>query len=233
VLALVTAGGVAYATIPDSNNVYTACIKNAGTIRLIDPSLPSTNAMSRCTSNESQVTWNQGGPKGPPGDKGPTGDQGPVGDKGPAGNAGVAGAPGDKGPTGDKGAQGDPGAKGPDGDKGPTGDPGPTGDQGPQGDKGPTGDPGPTGAVNISGYETTSAGGFAAPHSLEEAYARCPSGKKAVGGGFFVPPGVVILNSHPVNDSPVGPSGSLWHVIVENHLDTTASFSAYAVCVNG
>jgi hypothetical protein len=35
VLALVTAGGVAYATIPDSNNVYTACIKNAGTIRLI------------------------------------------------------------------------------------------------------------------------------------------------------------------------------------------------------
>jgi hypothetical protein len=171
-----------------------------------DPSLPSTNAMSHCTSNEAQVTWNQGGPKGPPGDKGPTGD---------------------------KGAQGDPGAKGPDGDKGPTGDPGPTGDQGSQGDKGPTGDPGPTGAANISGYETTFAGGFAAPHSLEEAYARCPSGKKAVGGGFFVPPGVVILNSHPVNDSPVGPSGSSWHVIVENHLDTTASFSAYAVCVNG
>ena len=35
------AGGIAYATIPDSGNVYTGCmLKNIGTVRLIDPSLP-------------------------------------------------------------------------------------------------------------------------------------------------------------------------------------------------
>ena len=38
--ALLVAAGVAYATIPDANGVYTACrLKATGTIRLIDPSL--------------------------------------------------------------------------------------------------------------------------------------------------------------------------------------------------
>ena len=65
--------GVAYATIPDSGGVYTACMKSNGTIRLIDPSLPANHSMSHCKSNETQIKWNQGGP---------TGDKGPVGDKG-------------------------------------------------------------------------------------------------------------------------------------------------------
>jgi hypothetical protein len=57
-LALAT--GIAYATIPDANKVYTACVlKNVGTIRLIDPSLPSSNLMSHCSSLETQVSWNQ------------------------------------------------------------------------------------------------------------------------------------------------------------------------------
>ncbi|HVM56702.1 MAG TPA: hypothetical protein VMT74_04495, partial [Gaiellaceae bacterium] len=56
------AGGIAYATIPDSGKVYTACmLKSIGTIRLIDPSLPAHNLMSHCTSLETQVTWNQQG----------------------------------------------------------------------------------------------------------------------------------------------------------------------------
>src|SRR5207248_5644801 len=40
VAVLAVAGGIAYAAIPDSAGVYTACKLNAtGTIRLIDPSL--------------------------------------------------------------------------------------------------------------------------------------------------------------------------------------------------
>ena len=93
-VGLVTAG-VAYAAIPDGNGVFTACKLNAtGTIRLIDTSLGSTSLLGRCTSLETQLTWNQGGPKGPLGDKGPTGDKGPIGDKGPAGDPGVTGTSG-------------------------------------------------------------------------------------------------------------------------------------------
>ena len=37
--AVLTAGGVAYATIPDANGVLTACMhKSTGALRLIDPS---------------------------------------------------------------------------------------------------------------------------------------------------------------------------------------------------
>ena len=60
-----TAGGIAYATIPGSGNVYSACmLKSVGTIRLIDPSLPSSNLMSHCTALEAPISWNQQGQTG-------------------------------------------------------------------------------------------------------------------------------------------------------------------------
>jgi hypothetical protein len=94
----VAAAGVALATIPSGDGVFTACKLNAtGTIRLIDPSLPSSSLLSHCTSLETRTIWNKGGsagPAGPPGDKGATGDKGPTGDIG------------DKGPTGDQGSPG-------------------------------------------------------------------------------------------------------------------------------
>jgi hypothetical protein len=106
--ALAAAGGIAYAAIPDSGNVYTACmLKNIGTVRLIDSTLPSTNLMSHCTSLEAQVTWNQQGQQGPPGPPGQQGQQGPKGDTGP------------QGPKGDTGAAGADGAAGPAGPAGP------------------------------------------------------------------------------------------------------------------
>jgi hypothetical protein len=155
VVLVALAGGIAWAAIPAADGTYTACrLNNVGTVRLIDPSLPSSSLLGHCTSAETQITWNKGGPtgpKGPPGDKGPTGDKGPVGsngptgDKGPTGDAGSKGATGDKGPAGDAGSDGAPGDKGPTGDKGPNGDKGPTGDKGPNGDKGPDGDKGPAG----------------------------------------------------------------------------------------
>src|SRR5436305_8446199 len=77
-LAALAAAGIAYATIPDANGVYTACKLNvSGTIRLIDPSLGSTSLLGHCTSLETQITRNEGGPTGP---KGPVGDKGPTGD---------------------------------------------------------------------------------------------------------------------------------------------------------
>jgi hypothetical protein len=67
----VAVAGIAYATIPDSGQVYTACmLKGVGTIRLIDPSLGGGNLLGRCTSLESQITWNG---KGQPGPAGPAG----------------------------------------------------------------------------------------------------------------------------------------------------------------
>jgi hypothetical protein len=64
-VALLAVAGVAYATIPDAAGVYTACrLNGVGTIRLIDPSGPSTSLLSHCTSFETQITWNQKGKNG-------------------------------------------------------------------------------------------------------------------------------------------------------------------------
>jgi hypothetical protein len=73
-VALLAVAGVAYATIPDGGGVYTACrLNGVGTIRLIDPSGPSTSLLSHCTSFETQITWNQKGQKGDAGAPGQNG----------------------------------------------------------------------------------------------------------------------------------------------------------------
>jgi len=120
------AAGIAYATIPDGGKVYTACmLKNVGTIRLIDPSLPAHNLMSHCTPFETQVTWNQQGQAGAPGPQGPPGVKGDTGDTGPAGPQGPKGDTGDAGAAGAQGPKGDPGSQGPAGPQGQAGTPGP------------------------------------------------------------------------------------------------------------
>jgi hypothetical protein len=88
--AALAVAGIAYATIPDGNKVVSACmLKNVGTIRLIDSSLPSSNLMSHCSSLETQVSWNQQGQPGAPGPQGAQGPQGPAGPPGPAGQDGA------------------------------------------------------------------------------------------------------------------------------------------------
>ena len=83
VAPLATAGGIAYAAIPDGGNVYTACmLKNVGTVRLIDPTLPASNLMSHCTALETQISWNQQGQKGEPGAPGLAGKNGTDGANG-------------------------------------------------------------------------------------------------------------------------------------------------------
>ena len=87
--------GVAYAAIPDSNNVFTACmLKNVGTIRLIDPSLPASSPLSHCSSLEVQVRWNQQGQQGQQGQPGTPGKDGKDGVNGTNGAPGAPGAPG-------------------------------------------------------------------------------------------------------------------------------------------
>ncbi len=133
-LAAALVGGVSWATTAAESDLYTACKLNAtGTIRLIDPAGPSSSLLSHCTRYETQITWNEKGPKGEPG---------------PAGAAGRDGAPGTNGKDGVPGADGAPGVPGPKGDAclpsdracvGPAGDPGATGAQGPKGDTGAAG----------------------------------------------------------------------------------------------
>ncbi len=100
-VVLAAAAGIAYATIPSSGNVYTACmLKGVGTIRLIDPSLPSSNLLGHCSALETQVSWSQNGQPGAPG------PQGPQGAKGDPGTPGATGATGPAGPAGADGAAG-------------------------------------------------------------------------------------------------------------------------------
>jgi hypothetical protein len=71
------AGGIAYASIPDSDGVIHGCYtKRDGSLRVID-----TNVGGSCsTSKENALNWNQTGPQGP---SGPTGQTGPAGTAGP------------------------------------------------------------------------------------------------------------------------------------------------------
>ena len=66
---LAVAAGVAYATIPDSGGVISACYAKAGDLRVIDA-----DAGGQCKAGESALSWSQTGPPGP---AGPKGDRGP------------------------------------------------------------------------------------------------------------------------------------------------------------
>lgn len=76
--ALLVAGGIAYATIPDGSGVIHGCYqKNQGTLRVID-----TGQAQTCSSSEAPLNWSQTGPQGPQGLQGPQGIQGPQGPSG-------------------------------------------------------------------------------------------------------------------------------------------------------
>ena len=67
--ALLLAGGIADATIPDSSGVIHGCYqKNQGTLRVIDAGTAQT-----CSSSETALNWSQTGPQGAQGPPGPTG----------------------------------------------------------------------------------------------------------------------------------------------------------------
>ena len=88
--AILVIAAVAYAAIPASNGVISACIsKNNGNLRAID-----VEKGQACASNEQMLAWNQQGVQGPVGPAGPTGQPGPTGAQGPQGATGATGPAG-------------------------------------------------------------------------------------------------------------------------------------------
>lgn len=134
----------AFASIPDSNQVYHACMQtgnlplpNAGSIRMID-----TDRGQTCNRFETPISWDANGATGATGATGAsgmTGPQGAVGLTGATGPQGIAGATGVSGSNGLNGANGDTGPSGPTGAAGPSGPAGTDGSSGPSGPSGPAG----------------------------------------------------------------------------------------------
>ena len=127
-LVCALAGGVAWATIPDSGGTVNGCFQKVhGTLRVID------TATEACSSAELPISWNQKGPKGDPGPRGLPGEPGPKGDrgaKGDPGDAGAQGPPGSPGPAGKDGISGQNGSAGPPGKDGADGKDGKDGKDG-------------------------------------------------------------------------------------------------------
>jgi hypothetical protein len=71
--ALLVAGGIAYATIPDASGMIHGCYnKTQGSLRVIDSDKAQT-----CSNGEAPLNWSQTGPQGIQGPKGDTGPTGP------------------------------------------------------------------------------------------------------------------------------------------------------------
>jgi hypothetical protein len=108
------------------------------------------------------------------------------------------------------------------GSAGPKGDPGPQGEQGEKGDKGDPGQTGPAGAPGLSGLEVVSGKIVPASGNGAIAVADCPSGKKAIAGGYSGL-GVEIISS------AVRPGGYGW-IVAANPTGQGATVVAQAVC---
>jgi hypothetical protein len=90
-----TAGGIAYASIPDASGVIHGCyLTKNGSLRVIQ------SPGSACTSGETALNWSETGPKGATGTNGTNGATGPTGPTGTAGTNGTNGATGPTGPSG-------------------------------------------------------------------------------------------------------------------------------------
>jgi hypothetical protein len=167
--------GIASASIPDPNGTIHACYqKSGGALSVIDQSV------TKCSSNQTAISWNQVGPQGPQGPIGPAGmnwkgtwnstttyqindavDDG--------GSAWIADAintnsePSDTNPVwhvlAHKGDTGTAGVQGPPGPTGPLGPPGPQGLQGAAGPTGATGPSGPQGPAGPSDLYVARASG--------------------------------------------------------------------------
>ncbi len=86
IVGALVAGGIAYATIPDSNGVIHACyhvngqgtVDGSGNLRVIDPSSTNKDG-SACKHDEKALDFNQTGPQGQQGQQGQQGPQGLTG----------------------------------------------------------------------------------------------------------------------------------------------------------
>jgi hypothetical protein len=93
VVAAAAVGGIAYASIPDSNGVIHGCY------RPTTGNLIVATSGKGCEDGWTPLDWNQTGPTGLAGPTGPTGVTGATGRTGPTGPTGVTGATGVAGPV--------------------------------------------------------------------------------------------------------------------------------------
>ncbi len=171
------------------------------------------SAGQQCDAKEAQLTWSQTGPQGPKGDKGDPGPQG---------------------------LQGIPGEQGLQGLKGDTGDPGPQGLQGVPGMAGAPGEPGPQGAPGISGYEVVRAETDFNSEAIKVLRVACPEGKRALGGGAEVFPGLTsggALRVAPVaitRNVPIPPGYKDWVAMATEITPDGGSWSliVFVICGN-
>jgi hypothetical protein len=82
-LAALSAGAVAYASIPEPGGRIVSCYDSTGDIKVVD-----TATVSACPTGTKSLIWNQTGQTGPTGRIGPKGDKGDTGPAGPQGPAG-------------------------------------------------------------------------------------------------------------------------------------------------
>lgn len=188
-LAVVSAGGVAYAAIPASTSgLITACrATSGGALRAIDA-----EAGQACKTTEVKVTWNLRtiAPKGPWSATVSYQARDAVSYNGSsyiailatknvvptnATNWMLLAGKGASGPTG---ATGPVGAVGPVGSRGPQGPPGPSGATG---TPGPAGPPGPAGQLTVQRAGTSDDTHFG-PDELHYMTVYCPSGYVAISG---------------------------------------------------
>ena len=81
-LSLGLAGSIAYAAVPGTGGVISACYTNGSVSGQHALTILDTAQSALCQANQTLITWNQAGPTGP---QGPKGDVGPAGPGGPAG----------------------------------------------------------------------------------------------------------------------------------------------------
>jgi hypothetical protein len=107
----------------------------------------------------------------------------------------------------------------------PAGPQGPKGDMGNPGARGAKGDKGDPGANGVSGYqEVTGPDKTLSVGQSGLSTANCPSGKKAVGGGYNGTVFLALDEEMPIN------GGSGWFVHAKNVDTVPGYFHAYAIC---
>jgi hypothetical protein len=87
---------------------------------------------------------------------------------------------------------------------------------------------GPPGPPGLSGLETVVAVNPILAGQQGVAQARCPSGKKPLGGGFNTFSGVEVFVSEPI----VGSGLPGWEAIAFNHNGEDSQMAVYAICAN-
>ena len=113
----------------------------------------------------------------------------------------------------------------PPGPAGPKGDTGPKGDAGAPGAKGDKGDRGPAGPSGISGYKlVVGKGTDLSPGQSSSASASCPTGEKALGGGFNGSLGTVVRYSAP------DATNTTWVANARNDAAVQGWIQAFAIC---